>query len=82
MTRARPQGTPNGRRPAIFTTGACPEPVCHGKMRYPSRKHAKEAARRLHIGEKLNAYKCGDYWHLGHLPPAITDGRLPRSSSA
>ncbi|MFC7641493.1 hypothetical protein ACFQX6_11230 [Streptosporangium lutulentum] len=33
------------------------------------KKVAKLAARQLHPGQNLRAYRCGDYWHFG--PAAV-----------
>lgn len=55
---------------------ACP--TC-GKRRYLTRKQARQFARKLHPGERLSPYKCGDYWHLGHLPKDITQLGIDRS---
>lgn len=38
-------------------------PAC-GKCCYQRRKTARLAARRLHPGKHMRAYRCGDYWHL------------------
>jgi len=56
--------------------GECP--TC-GKLRYPTRKVAKAVARRLsHRG--TNEYRCGDYWHIGHLPTAVRRGTISRDA--
>lgn len=59
--------------------GTCP---C-GKLRYPSRRAAKDAARRMRgqgvAGPHLNPYRCGDFWHLGNLPRAVVTGDVPRA---
>lgn len=59
-----------------MTAYACPD--C-GKRRYQTRKQAKLWARRLHPGDRLSPYKCGDYWHLGHLPNDIRTLGIDRS---
>ncbi|WP_433235412.1 hypothetical protein ACQPYK_25295 [Streptosporangium sp. CA-135522] len=43
--------------------GAC---TC-GSYRYASKKIAKLAARQIHPGRNLRAYRCGNYWHYGPL---------------
>lgn len=46
-----------------------------------TRKAAKIAGRRLNMGsEPLSAYRCGDYWHLGHLPYEVRRGVIARAS--
>ena len=56
--------------------GTCP--TC-GKRCYGSKDEAKKAARQIHPASRLNVYRCGTYWHLGHLPLAVVHGDLPRS---
>lgn len=55
----------------------CPE--C-GKIRYLTRAHAKKTARRLRGPRRghLNAYKCGAFYHLGHLPADVVSGDRAR----
>lgn len=48
--------------------GVCP--TC-GKLRYRSGRAAKHAGHRAHPKERLNAYRCGSYWHIGHPVPKI-----------
>lgn len=43
--------------------GPCPE--C-GKQCYETRAAARREAKRIHPGERLNAYQCGLWWHIGH----------------
>lgn len=54
-------------------------PTC-GKRRYITKAHAKEAARRIPRDGKprLNAYRCGTFWHLGHLPDIVRHGEITR----
>jgi hypothetical protein len=58
--------------------GQCP--TC-GKVRYLTKATAKKHARR-HVGRGittgLSAYRCGAFWHLGHLPTAVKTGDLDR----
>lgn len=57
--------------------GNCPD--C-GKRRYTHRKTAKEAAKSIAPGDtRTNVYRCGDYWHWGHLPAAIKNGTADRT---
>lgn len=54
-------------------------PTC-GKVRYLTRDAAKKVARRFrHRKGRLNAYQCGNFWHLGHLPKDVTAGRMSRA---
>lgn len=71
-TGGRSPGTPEVRR---LPTASCP--MC-GKVRYLSRKQARDAARRLRGSGHLNAYRCGEFWHLGHLPDPVRAGRWSR----
>lgn len=57
------------------SVGTC---VKCGKASYLSRKDARSVARNRHPGEHMSAYPCGDYWHIGHIPTMIRDGRLDR----
>jgi len=54
---------------------------CCGKplVRYPSRRIARQIAKRRAAGQHLSAYPCGTAWHLGHLPPAVLYGIATRS---
>lgn len=50
--------------PDLARSGArCP---VDGKVRYVSRKAARQAARKFRglNGTKQRAYRCGDFWHL------------------
>lgn len=44
-------------------------PTC-GKRRYSDRKTAKAALRRLSWRHGMNAYRCGQFWHIGHASAA------------
>jgi hypothetical protein len=55
------QRRPAARAASATFTGQCP--VC-GKVRYLSRREAREAAARAHPGQRMRAYRCGGYWHL------------------
>ena len=51
-----------------------------GKVRYVSRKDAKKERRRFR-GSGMNVYPCPanrDFFHLGHLPPAVVHGLIGR----
>lgn len=50
-----------------------------GKKCYLTRKAARRDARRILPGEHLNAYQCGPYWHLGHLPVPVARGAEGRA---
>lgn len=50
-----------------------------GKQCWSSKRYAKNAARRIHPGEKLSIYQCGDYWHFGHLNYSTARGYAARS---
>lgn len=60
-----------------FIPGGSVCPRC-GKREWPTRKDAKAAARRFFPGERLSVYRCGDVWHLGHLPTAVRRGHITR----
>lgn len=45
-----------------------------GKLCFVSRKIAKNAAKRHHPEERLSVYRCGRYWHYGHLDYPVARG--------
>ena len=49
-----------------------------GKKTYASKKAARSAARSLHPGEQMNAYRCGTGWHYGHLDRRVIAGELAK----
>lgn len=55
-------------------TGFCEQ--CR-KVCYVSRRAAKADA--LRHGARLSAYRCGAYWHAGHLPAFVVRGDAPRA---
>lgn len=61
----------------VLSLSTCP--TC-GKRRFLSKTQAKQSARRMRRGGKprLNAYRCGDFWHLGHLPDVVRHGGATR----
>lgn len=63
-------------RPSVNMGHLCPQ--C-GKVCYPSRKAAKNAQRKVFPGNKMIAYSCGDYWHLGHANYLIRRGVISRN---
>lgn len=58
----------------------CP---CCGKVRYTTKKGAKKDAHRLRkrFG-RMDAYPCGDFFHIGHLPADVIAGERSRSELA
>ncbi len=63
---------------AAQSWSSCPD--C-GKVRYGSKAMAKASARRMkHRKGKLNAYRCGAFWHLGHLPDDVRHGVISRDA--
>lgn len=67
------------KRHHSFIPGGTICPDC-GKRRWLSRADAKTIAKRLPQGKGigLHPYRCGDFWHLGHLPRAVIAGALTR----
>lgn len=62
---------------------SCSDPVktcvhC-GKACYPSRKQARARMHVLFPGEHVSAYRCGDYWHAGHMPAWVLTGERDRA---
>lgn len=65
--------------------GQCP--LC-GKVRFRSRKAAKDFIRENHPGHHLRPYECEDedgnltgYWHYGHLPALVIQRGASKPSS-
>jgi hypothetical protein len=71
----RRTGSVPGQREKAQWGSTCPD--C-GKVRYLSRRHARARARVIKDGTHMNAYRCGDFWHLGHLPDAVRTGQATR----
>lgn len=69
-----------GRSPKPMVRHTCPRPACRGKQTYATKGDARRAARQYHPGDRLSPYRCVDGWHLGHLPPAVVAGNLPRTA--
>jgi hypothetical protein len=57
----------------VHHVGRCPR--C-GKRRYTSKRDAKAVIRQLR--DRMNAYRCGEYWHVGHLPKPVIAGDAGR----
>lgn len=57
-------------------------PTC-GKLRFISRSAAKRGIRQMRGAGRgrgqLNAYQCGDFWHIGNLPPSVSAGDESRA---
>ena len=65
------------RHPRVdIPVGTC---LTCGKKCYLTRKAARRDARRILPAEHLNAYQCGRYWHLGHLPAPVARGTETRA---
>jgi hypothetical protein len=50
-----------------------------GKAQYATRKTARIAARKAFPGEHLSPYRCGNGWHIGHLPGRVLAGDKDRN---
>lgn len=50
-----------------------------GKRRFVNRREARLIARQRNYRD-LNAYRCGGYWHLGHLPAVVERGEVGRDA--
>lgn len=57
----------------VHHVGTCPS--C-GKRRYVSKRAAKAVIRQYR--DRMNAYRCGEYWHVGHLPRPVITGDATR----
>lgn len=64
----------SGRRD--YTTCEC------GKRGYMSKKDAKAASKALHPGSGNHVYACesSGLWHFGHLPVAVLNRGMDRST--
>jgi hypothetical protein len=60
----------------VTATAAGRCPTC-GKVRYLTRRGARKVARRRSM-RTVSAYRCGDFWHLGHLPDRVRTGQDSR----
>lgn len=49
-----------------------------GKRCFETRGDAKKVIRRLKDRGRMHAYKCGTYWHIGHLPARVKAGNKSR----
>ena len=61
-----------------YIPGGEPCPDC-GKKRWQSKADAKAMAKRTPGGHELSAYRCGNYWHLGHIPTVVKHGDATRA---
>lgn len=59
-------------------TGLRTCPTC-GKRRYTTRRLARKAAKRIHPGQHMSPYRCGQFWHIGHLPGPVLTGDSDRN---
>ncbi|MGP4114622.1 hypothetical protein ACTWP5_27400 [Streptomyces sp. 4N509B] len=62
------------RAPKGLYVGTCP--ICH-KHQYRTRQDARRVGRSLYPGHVLRAYRCGEYWHFGHIPQDVRRGERP-----
>lgn len=61
-----------------FTVGGARCSVC-GKVRFRSKSEAKRYIRRMKGRDgRMQAYRCGDFWHIGHPPRALVAGDISR----
>lgn len=76
MTNHKPTRAAWAVASSMGTCGTC------GKQRYANRKVARAERRRLYPGEStMQAYQCGDAWHIGHLTPEAVAGLIPKPRS-
>lgn len=82
MSQASSAGSRQRARKARFAEGPrLPAECVCGKRPFASRKEAKSFARSHHPGHSMSAYVCerdNRYFHFGHLPDSVRDGRLTR----
>lgn len=54
-------------------------PSC-GKVRFLSKADAKKTIGRMKgRNGRMHAYRCGDFWHLGHVPSDLKHGEVTRA---
>ncbi|RCG19078.1 hypothetical protein DQ384_38010 [Sphaerisporangium album] len=63
----------------VLNLGRCT--TC-GKQIYASRARAKKAAKTFHPDGKLRPYKCGTFWHIGHLSRNRRQGNLHQGGNS
>ncbi|HET6633474.1 MAG TPA: hypothetical protein VFH77_00450 [Streptomyces sp.] len=51
----------------LATCGDC------GKRCFETRADAKRSAQQ-HPGRRMRAYRCGQFWHIGHVPRRVKAG--------
>jgi hypothetical protein len=56
---------------------------CHdcGKRCFLSRKATKGYIRRFFPGHSFTVYRCGEYWHFGHVSYEVSRGTKQRASA-
>jgi hypothetical protein len=59
----------------ISSFGMC---ETHGKRFFYTRAAAKKFMRVRFPQEQMNVYRCGNWWHIGHLLPAAKQGKASR----
>lgn len=52
----------------VVWVGTCNE--C-GKRCYIDKRQAKRLAKQLDHSAHMSVYKCGVYWHIGHMPKVM-----------
>lgn len=76
MSRGGKRASMRDYQQRVMGGARCPD--C-GKVRFLSKADAKHAAKRVqHRDGRLNTYACGEFWHLGRLPAAVTKGLATR----
>lgn len=67
-----------GKRSREGSDPVGPCPTC-GKLRFYTRQHARKFVRRCLPGDVFSYYECTGFWHFGHLPRSVRQGRLSRA---
>lgn len=65
-----------GTSKTLGQLGTC---VVCGKRSYASKQAAKRAMKRLYPEDRQSVYRCGDFYHFGHLPGVVRAGREARA---
>ncbi|MGH9252131.1 MAG: hypothetical protein ACRD0W_21830 [Acidimicrobiales bacterium] len=79
MTREPTKGYVDDRSRVVYDGNCAKSGPGAGKRIYRSRKAARKAARLYRPrSDRMDAYPCGDHWHIGHLAADVVKGQVSR----
>jgi hypothetical protein len=61
--------------PYVSPVGTCEE--C-GKLKFTSRKLTRKYMHKRFPNQKFSVYRCGAYFHFGHTPWRVREGKKAR----